>query len=110
VEAENLFPIWPELADVPAATMQQLAIDAQYAVYLERQKSDVEAVRRDEQREIPEWLDYNVIPDLSIEVRQRLTAAQPQNLAQAQAIEGVTPAAITLLLSTIRRGALQRAG
>ena len=110
VEPRHLIALWPELGDIATATMEQLAIDAQYAVYLERQKADVESVRRDEQREIPNWLDYNVIPGLSIEVRQRLTSARPGNLAQAQAIEGVTPAAITLLLSTIRRGALKRAG
>jgi tRNA uridine 5-carboxymethylaminomethyl modification enzyme len=92
------------------AVLDQLSIDAQYAVYLERQKADVEAVRRDEAREIPDWLDYAQIPGLSSEVRQKLAAQRPSTLAQAQAIDGVTPAAVTLLLSVIRRGSLRKAG
>lgn len=110
VEPNQVRSLWPELNGIDQATLEQLVIDAQYAVYLDRQKADVEAVRRDEQREIPHWVDYNLIPGLSIEVRQRLSLARPGNLAQAQAIEGVTAAAITLLLSTIRRGSLKRAG
>lgn len=110
VDLQALNTLWPELGQIDATTMDQLVIDAQYAVYLDRQKADVEAVRRDEGREIPSWIDYNLIPGLSIEVRQRLSSARPANLSQAASIEGVTPAAITLLLSMIRRGALKRAG
>lgn len=110
VDLRALNTLWPELGQIDATTLDQLVIDAQYAVYLDRQKADVEAVRRDEGREIPSWIDYNLIPGLSIEVRQRLSSARPSNLSQAASIEGVTPAAITLLLSMIRRGALKRAG
>jgi tRNA uridine 5-carboxymethylaminomethyl modification enzyme len=110
VTAEQLVPLWPELAVLSAATLAQLTIDAQYAVYLDRQKGDIEAVRRDEQREIPAWVDYAGIPGLSMEVRQKLEAQRPATLAQAQAIDGMTPAAITLLLAIIRRGSLRKAG
>jgi tRNA uridine 5-carboxymethylaminomethyl modification enzyme len=110
VEPAALFPLFPELASVKPAILEQLAIDAQYAVYLERQRADVEAVRRDEAREIPAWIDYTQIPGLSAEVRQKFLANRPTTIAQAQAIDGITPAAITLLLSIIRRGSLRKAG
>jgi tRNA uridine 5-carboxymethylaminomethyl modification enzyme len=92
------------------AVLDQIEIDAKYAVYLDRQKTDVEAVRRDEGREIPDWVDYARLPGLSIEVRQKLALARPASIAQAQAIDGVTPAAITLLLSVVRRGSMSKVG
>jgi tRNA uridine 5-carboxymethylaminomethyl modification enzyme len=67
-------------------------------------------MRRDEGIAIPDWLDYAEIPGLSNEIRQKLLAARPATLAQAQALEGMTPAAATLLLAIIRRGALRKAG
>ena len=110
VTAADVVDLWPELRDVPGAVLEQLAIDAQYAVYLDRQRADIAAVRRDESRVIPAWLDYEAIPSLSNEVKQKLSAHRPGTIAQAQAIDGVTPAAITLLLSVIRRGSLREAG
>jgi tRNA uridine 5-carboxymethylaminomethyl modification enzyme len=101
---------WPEIAGVPPATLEQLSIDAQYAVYLERQRADVVAMRRDEGVSIPDWVDYDAMPGLSMELRQKLAAQKPTTIAQAQAIEGMTPAAATLLLAIIRRGALRKAG
>jgi tRNA uridine 5-carboxymethylaminomethyl modification enzyme len=108
--AERLVPLWPELAGIAPGVMEQLSIDAQYAVYLDRQKADIAAMKRDESREIPDWFDYSALPGLSIEIRQKLTAQRPATIAQAQAIDGVTPAAITLILSVIRRGSLRQAG
>ena len=101
--------LWPEIGALPAPILDQLHIDAQYAVYLDRQRDDVEAVRRDESREIPDWIDYARIPGLSAELRQKLVAFKPTTIAKAQAIEGMTPAAVTLLLSIIRRGTLTKA-
>lgn len=102
--------LWPEIASIGTPILEQLSIDAQYAVYLERQKADVAAMRRDEGIAIPSWVEYSVIPGLSMELRQKLSAHKPATLAQAQAIEGMTPAAATLLLAIIRRGGLRRAG
>jgi tRNA uridine 5-carboxymethylaminomethyl modification enzyme len=102
--------LWPELASIDAQILEQLSVDAQYAVYVNRQRADVEAVRRDEQREIPDWVDFTSISGLSIECRQKLQQARPGTISQAQAIDGVTPAAVTLLLSIIRRGYLRKAG
>lgn len=106
---EDVIRLWPEIAALETATVEQLVVDAQYAVYLDRQREDIAAVRRDEQRSIPEWLDYAAIPGLSIEIRQKLQQHRPQTIAQAQVMDGMTPAAITLLLSVIRRGELRKA-
>ena len=101
--------LWPQLAALEPKVFDQVATDAQYAVYIDRQKADVEAVRRDESRAIPDWVDYGGIQGLSAEVRQKLGSMRPATIAQAQAIDGVTPAAVTLLLSIIRRGTLRKA-
>jgi tRNA uridine 5-carboxymethylaminomethyl modification enzyme len=100
--------VWPEISAIETNIYGQLAVDAQYAVYLERQQADVDAVRRDESRDIPAWLDYAVLPGLSNEMKQKLADARPQTIAQAQRIEGVTPAALTLILAVIRRGTMER--
>ncbi len=107
---EDLAKLWPEVAGLSAAVVEQVSIDAQYAVYLDRQQADITAMRRDETRDIPEWLDYAALPGLSAELKQKLVARRPATIAQAQAIDGVTPAAITLLLSVIRRGSMRKAG
>jgi tRNA uridine 5-carboxymethylaminomethyl modification enzyme len=101
--------LWPELAGIPEPILDQLVVDAQYAVYLDRQARDIEAVRRDEQKPIPEELDYTAIPGLSMELRQKLAQFRPQTIAQAQAMDGMTPAAITLLLAVIRRSEFRKA-
>jgi len=100
---------WPEIAAIPAPIIEQLVVDAQYAVYLERQRDDIAAVRRDEQKPIPDTIDYESIPGLSMEIRQKLAQFRPQTIAQAQALDGMTPAAVTLLLAVIRRGDLRKA-
>jgi len=95
--------IWPELAAIPAAVAEQVKIDAVYAVYLERQDADIAAFRRDEALAIPRELDYAAIPGLSSEMRQKLAEVQPRTIGQAARIEGVTPAAVTLVLAHSRR-------
>jgi len=105
---DDVRKLWPELDSIAAPTLEQLVVDAQYAVYLDRQRKDIEAVRRDEQRSIPDDFDYQTLPGLSSELRQKLATARPQTIAQAQAVDGVTPAAITLVLAAIRRGDLRQ--
>lgn len=106
---ESLTALWPELTQIDADIAEQVSIDAQYAVYLDRQRSDIESVRRDEQRQIPDDIDYNAIAGLSHEMRQKLSSARPQTIAQAQALDGMTPAALTLLLAVIKRNDLRKA-
>jgi len=110
VSVEDVVRLWPEISTISTSVLDQLTTDAQYAVYLERQQADVEAVRRDEGRVIPDWVIYDDIAGLSVEMRQKLNHAKPATIAHAQLIEGVTPAAVTLLLSIIRRGTLKKAG
>lgn len=110
LDVADLARLWPELDTLDQNVLDQVGIDAQYAVYLDRQKADIAGMRRDEQRAIPDDLDFMSIPGLSMELRQKLSQQRPQTIAQAQAMDGMTPAAITLLLAIIRRGTLQKAG
>jgi tRNA uridine 5-carboxymethylaminomethyl modification enzyme len=96
--------IWPQLAQIAPKIAEQLEIDAKYAVYLDRQTADIEAYRRDESLELPDKLDYSALPGLSHEIRQKLQALRPETIGQAGRIDGVTPAALTLLLAHVRRG------
>lgn len=110
IDAGALIDIWPELGTIDDGVMEKLEIDAKYAVYLDRQAEDIAALKRDETRTIPEWMDYGALAGLSAEVRQKLMAHRPETIADAQAIDGVTPAAVLLLLAVIRRGRLDKAG
>ena len=103
IDMTALTRIWPELGALDPAIAEQVAIDARYAVYLNRQQSDIAALRRDEALALPADLDYATIPGLSNEIRQKLESVRPATLAQAGRIEGVTPAALTLLLAHVRR-------
>ncbi|MCS6757884.1 MAG: tRNA uridine-5-carboxymethylaminomethyl(34) synthesis enzyme MnmG [Candidatus Devosia euplotis] len=109
VTAGDVVRLWPEIGAIAAPVLEQLVVDAQYAVYLERQRDDIATVRRDEQKPIPDGIDYDDIPGLSMEIRQKLAQLRPQTIAQAQAMDGMTPAAVTLLLAVIRRGELRKA-
>jgi tRNA uridine 5-carboxymethylaminomethyl modification enzyme len=95
--------IWPQMAAIAPTIAEQLEIDAKYAVYLDRQAADVAAYRRDEGLELPDALDYGQLAGLSMEMRQKLQATRPRTLGQAGRIDGVTPAALTLLAAHIRR-------
>ncbi len=101
----RLIELWPELADVSADIAEQLTIDARYAGYLDRQRQDIGAYRRDEALELPEDLDYGAVGSLSNEVRQKLQTHRPGTLGQAARISGVTPAALVALLKYVRRRA-----
>ena len=103
VDFEALTRVWPELADMPGAIAEQMAIEATYAGYLERQDADIRALRRDAGLALPDDLDFDAIPGLSAEIRQKLEHARPANLAAAARISGVTPAAITVLLGYLKR-------
>ena len=96
--------IWPQLGAIDPKIATQLEIDAKYAVYLDRQTADIESYRRDESLELPTELDYAAMKGLSNEIRQKLQALRPATIGQAGRIEGITPAALTLLVAHARRG------
>ncbi|MCJ2034817.1 tRNA uridine-5-carboxymethylaminomethyl(34) synthesis enzyme MnmG [Methylobacterium sp. J-068] len=100
---ERLAAIWPELKAVSPRVAERLCTDATYAVYLDRQRADIAAFRRDEGVSLPIRLDYAAIPGLSNEMRAKLETVRPGTLGQAARIEGVTPAALTLLAAHARR-------
>jgi tRNA uridine 5-carboxymethylaminomethyl modification enzyme len=101
-DLSTLARIWPEIGAFEADVVEQLEVDAQYAGYLDRQEADILAFRRDEARALPASFDYGVVIGLSNEVRQKLEAIRPATLGQAARIEGVTAAALTLILAHIR--------
>jgi tRNA uridine 5-carboxymethylaminomethyl modification enzyme len=103
IDVSRLAAIWPKLGRIAAPIAEQIRIDAQYAVYLKRQQADVEAMRRDEALALSPDLDYAAIAGLSTEVREKLAAVRPASIAQAGRIDGVTPAALTRLLSHVKR-------
>lgn len=103
VTFSQLIKVWPELETVGEAIAEQVATDALYAVYLERQAADIAALKRDEALEIPTGFDFNALVGLSNEVKQKLDTVRPSTLGQASRMDGVTPAALTLLLSHIKR-------
>jgi tRNA uridine 5-carboxymethylaminomethyl modification enzyme len=103
VTFESLRTIWPSLAQINDRIAAQIEIDAKYAVYLRRQDADIAAFRRDEALAIPADLNYALLPGLSNEVRARLETVKPRTMGQASRIEGMTPAALTLLASQVRR-------
>lgn len=102
VKFEDLVGLNPELEDVDTESRRQLGRDALYATYISRQKKDIEALKRDENHRIPVDFDFSKIVGLSNELRQKLMMARPVNLAQAGRVEGMTPAALTLILSRLR--------
>lgn len=95
--------VWPELAAENAKIAEAVEIDCLYHVYLERQASDVADVRAEESREIPNDFDYLALSGLSNELKAKLTAQCPLNVAQAARIEGMTPAAVALLVAHLRK-------
>ena len=83
---------------------EQIEFDAKYAVYLSRQAADVAAYRRDESFTLPDDLDYAALPGLSNEAKQKLQTQKPRTIGHASKIDGITPAALTLLVAHVKRG------
>jgi tRNA uridine 5-carboxymethylaminomethyl modification enzyme len=108
VRIAKLGLIWPELLAYDRRVADQVETDAKYKVYLERQSLAASALKRDEGVGLGSGFDYDRIPGLSNEVRARLKSAMPETLGQAGRLEGVTPAALTLLLAWIKKGAAER--
>ena len=104
VDLKRLAAVLPEHGGLDRAVAEQLEIDAHYAGYLARQGADIAAFRKEESLLLPAELDYGAIGGLSAEVREKLVAHRPATLGAAGRIPGITPAALTALLSHVRRG------
>ena len=103
IQFHSLLGIWPELAETEGKIAEQIKRDALYSNYIDRQRAEVEALHRDEAHEIPEDFDYMVVDSLSNELKAKLTQIRPRTLGQAGRIEGMTPAALTLILARMKQ-------
>ena len=108
VTLARLGAIWPDLVSLPGWAAAQLEVDARYASYVDQQDADVSVLRKEEAVRLPLDIDYDGIAGLSSEVKQRLAHARPSTLAQAGRLEGITPAALLLLLAHVKKGATRR--
>lgn len=103
IDMENLLEAAPQLQAISSTVAKQLKIEATYAVYIERQDRDAIALKRDEAKPIPENFPYVTIVGLSTELRSKLSYARPTSIAQAGRIDGMTPAALALILTKLRQ-------
>jgi tRNA uridine 5-carboxymethylaminomethyl modification enzyme len=104
VTHKDISELTPEL-EIDAKISEQVEIDAKYAGYISRQQDEIDRLRRHENTVIPEAFDYSKVSGLSNEIKQKLGEAKPETLARASRIPGVTPAAISLLLITLKKNA-----
>lgn len=106
---ERLSHFWPKLQSIDCKTAEALEIEAQYAVYLEKQAQDIAALQRDERLEIPSSLDIQSISGLSNELKTKIREISPRSIADAQKIDGMTPAALSLIITYIQRQRREKA-
>jgi tRNA uridine 5-carboxymethylaminomethyl modification enzyme len=104
IDLARLIRIWPEIGSLDTSIAEQLAVDARYAVYLKRQELDIAAFRKEESVVIPLEFSFDAIAGLSTELRQKLERDRPASLGQAARLDGMTPAALLLLLAHLKKG------
>ncbi|WP_095202592.1 tRNA uridine-5-carboxymethylaminomethyl(34) synthesis enzyme MnmG [Mesorhizobium carmichaelinearum] len=102
VDVAWLAKVEPRFGEIDAKTAERLETEAKYSVYLDRQKSDVAQIRHEESRLIPETVDFVGVPGLSNELKQKMTARRPRSIADAQRMEGMTPAALAIIVAHVR--------
>ncbi len=108
VTTAQLAKIWPQLSEMDAEVCEQVEKDAIYVNYIDRQQNAVNAMRKDEKLEIPDGFSFDGVSGLSNELQLKLATARPTTLGQASRIEGMTPAALALILTTIRRAEMKK--
>lgn len=89
-------------ADTTTEAIEQIETQAHYAGYVQRQANEIQRLRSQKHRRIPPGFDYDSVPGLSNELREKLTGLQPETIGQAERIQGMTPAALTLLLLRLK--------
>ncbi len=104
IDFDTLVGLWPEIsARISPKIAKQIEIEARYSGYIDRQRGDVQAFRRDEAFLLPDTLDYSAVPSLSREAQQILAKSQPATLGAASRLPGITPAALVALLRYVKR-------
>ncbi|RWC67827.1 tRNA uridine-5-carboxymethylaminomethyl(34) synthesis enzyme MnmG [Mesorhizobium sp. M8A.F.Ca.ET.208.01.1.1] len=102
VDVAWLARVEPKFHDIDAKTAERLETEAKYSVYLDRQSTDVAQIRHEESRLIPETVDFAGVPGLSNELKQKMQARRPRSIADAQRMEGMTPAALAIIVAHVR--------
>jgi len=105
IELSRVAEIWPEIRTIDVRIADQLSANARYAVYVKRQELDIASFRKDEGIAIPADFLFAALPGLSTELRQKLERHRPASLGQAARLDGMTPAALMLLLAHLKKGA-----
>jgi len=108
VSLYKLRKIWPDIEYYSNEIDEQIEINAHYRGYLGRQKADILAFKRDENLIIPKNIDYNALSGLSNEVKSKFNQIKPKTLGQALRIDGITPAAVYILLSYMKRKSIKK--
>ena len=107
VNMNKLRNIWPEIPDYGFEIDQQIEVNSHYRGYLKKQKADILAFKRDENLSIPENINYDQFSGLSNEVKAKFKSIRPKTMGQALRIDGITPAAVYILLSHVKRKSIK---
>ena len=107
VNMKKIREIWPQIKYFSREIDEQLEINSHYKGYLKKQKADILAFKRDESLEIPENINYDNFSGLSNEVRSKFKKIRPKTMGQALRIDGITPAAVYILLSHLKRKSIK---
>jgi len=99
--------IWPDIPFFDKKIDEQIEINAHYRGYLKKQKADILAFKRDENLIIPDEINYNNLSGLSNEVKDKFKLIKPKTMGQALRIDGITPAAVYILLSHVKRKSIK---
>ena len=107
VKFTKIKDIWPEIGDYSSEIVEQVEINAHYKGYMKKQKADILAFKRDESLEIPSDINYDSFSGLSNEVKSKFKQIRPKTMGQALRIDGITPAAVFILLSHLKRKSIK---
>ena len=107
VDMKKIREIWPEIPYFDKKIDEQIEINAHYRGYLKKQKADILAFKRDENLVIPENVNYDDLSGLSNEVKTKFKQIKPKTMGQALRIDGITPAAVYILLSHVKRKSIK---
>ena len=107
VDMRKIREIWSEIPFFDIKIDEQIEINDHYRGYLKKQKADILAFKRDENLIIPDKIDYDSLSGLSNEVKSKFKSIQPKTMGQALRIDGITPAAVYILLSHVKRKSIK---
>ncbi|MFL2895843.1 MAG: tRNA uridine-5-carboxymethylaminomethyl(34) synthesis enzyme MnmG [Candidatus Pelagibacter sp.] len=107
IKMSKIKEIWPEIGDYTAEIEEQVEINAHYKGYMKKQKADILAFKRDESLKIPSDINYDSFSGLSNEVKSKFKQIRPKTMGQALRIDGITPAAVFILLSHLKRKSIK---